>query len=172
MTIRTHTALTALFADNITGDISPTDLRDFLDSIMGVYGSIGLGDGSTGQALASGVNEQMTEFLHDGVANGVTPAFGSNQITIDNAGVYAVSFNCSFEGVTGVIFQFELYKNGSAVVPHISAHRKTGNADVGSCGFTDNLTLAAADILTVWVEADGNGTPVWVESQFAVHRIG
>jgi hypothetical protein len=172
MTIKTHTELTALFANNITGDISPADLRDFLDSVLGVYGSINITGGSTGQVLASGVPELMTEWTHDGVANGVTPAFGTDNITVDNAGVYEVSFACSFEGVTGAIFQFYLRKNGSLASPSIGVHRKTGNTDVGACGFTGHLTLAAADILTIWVESDGNGTPVWIESNCAVKRIG
>jgi hypothetical protein len=172
MTIRTHAALTSLFADNITGDISPQDLRDFLDSIMGVYGSINITGGSTGQALGSATPELMTEWTHDGVSNGSTPAFATDNITIDNAGVYEVNFACSFEGLTGSIFQFYLRKNGSLTSPAIGVHRKTGNTDVGACGFTGQLTLAAADILTVWVESSGVGSPVWIESNLAVKRIG
>jgi hypothetical protein len=172
MTIRTNAELQALFADNTVGAISPQDLRDFLDSVMGVYGSISIGDGSTAQALATATPEKMTEFLANGVANGMTPAYASNQITIVHDGVYHVSFNLSFEGTTGETFQFALRKDGVEVSPHMSFHRKTSAADVGSGGFADNLTLVAGEVLTVWVETDQAGSPVWVEAQLSAHRIG
>ena len=172
MTIRTNAALQTLFADNTTGAISPQDLRDFLDSVMGVYGSILLTSGSTGQTVANGVPEKMTEWSSNGVNVGCTPAFGSNQITIDNAGVYEIAFQMSFDGVTGDTFQFTLYNNGSPVSPVLGCRRKTGTADVGSCSFIGQLTLAATDTLSIWVESDANGTPVWRDAQMTVKRIG
>jgi hypothetical protein len=172
MTIRTNAQLQALLADNTAGDISPQDIRDFLDSVMGVYGSIGIGDGVAGQTLATDTPEKMTEWTHNGVANGMTPAFAADEITILHDGVYHVTFNVSFQGTTGETFQFVLRKDNVEVVPHISMHRKTSSADVGSGGIADNLTLVAGDVLSIWVESDAAGTPVWVESQLSAHRIG
>jgi hypothetical protein len=171
MTIKTHAELTALLADNTTGDISPQDIRDFLDSVMGVYGAIFVSAGSTGQTIASGVAEQVTEFTHDGAASGVTPAYGSNQITIDNAGIYAVNFNMSFAGITNCTFQFTMYKHGSPMSPVLGAQRKTGNTDIGSCGFNCQVTLVATDVLSIWVEGDQNGAFTAQDCQFTVQRI-
>jgi hypothetical protein len=171
MTIKTHTELTALFADNTSGDISPQDLRDFLDSIMSVYGAIFVSAGVTGQVIASGVPEQLTEWTHDGSANGVTPAFASDQITIDNDGVYAVNFAISFAGITNCVFQFTMYKNGSPMSPVLGAQRKTGNTDVGSCGFNCQVSLVDGDIISIWVEGDQNGTFTAVDCQLTIHRI-
>jgi hypothetical protein len=172
MTIRTNAALQTLFADNITGAISPQDLRDFLDSIMGVYGAIFVSAGVTGQTIVSGVPEQVSEFTHDGAASGVTPAYGSNQITIDNTGIYAVNFNMSFQGITNCTFEFSMYKDGSPMSPVLGAQRKTGNTDVGSCGFNCQVSLVAAEVLTIWVEGDQNGSFTANDCQFTVHRIG
>ena len=170
MTKRTKAALDILFADNSAGAISPEDLRDFLDSIMGVYGSIVIEAGSTGQTIASGVAEQLTEWTADGISNGVTPAFATDQITINHDGDYEIFFQISFQGINGVVFKYTLYKNGSALPP--SCQRKTANTDVGSESFLCQIALVATDVLSIWVEGDGSGTFTAVETQFAVRRIG
>jgi hypothetical protein len=172
MTIRTNAALQTLFADNTAGAISPQDLRDFLDSIMGVYGSIVLASGVTGQTLATDTPEQLTEWTADGLSNGMTPAFGSDQITIDNSGDYEVAFQASFDGTTGETFLFTLYKNGSPLSPILGCRRKTGTADVGSCSFIGQVALVATDILSIWIESDAAGTPVVRDAQLTVKRLG
>lgn len=169
-TKRTLPELQALLADNTAGDISPQDLRDMLVSIMGVYGSIVITAGVTGQTIASGVAEQMTEWTTDGISSGCTPAFASDQITIDNSGDYEIGFQCGFQGITNCTFEFTLYKNG--VTAAVGTQRKTSNADVGSCSFVCQITLAATDVLSIWVEGDQNGTFIVAESQLAVKRIG
>lgn len=169
-TIKTKAALIIELADNTTGLIDAQVLRDVLVSIMGCYGGVKIEAGSTGQAILSGAAEVMTEWTADGVADGVTPAFASDQITIDNAGVYDIHFDCSFQGITNCTFQFELYKNGSPIGP--ACERRTTSADVGNCGFDDDLTLAATDVLTIWVEGTQNGTFTATEAHFKVKRIG
>ena len=171
MTIRTNAALQTLFADNTSGAISPQDLRDFLDSIMGVYGSVVIVEGSTGQAVSAATVEQLTEWTADGISNGTTPAFATDQITVDNAGDYNVFFQISFNGITGAVFEFHLYKNGSPVSPAVGCHRKTANTDVGSASFGCQITLAATDIMSIWVESDGNGTFTAIDCQFTLTRI-
>jgi hypothetical protein len=172
MTIRTNAELQVLFADNITGDITPQDLRDFLDSIMGVYGGILLTDGATGQTLATDVPEVLTEWTSNGVSNGLTPGYVQNQIVIDTDGDYEVFFGVSFDGTTGETFGFHLYKNGSPLSTTLGCHRKTSSADVGSCSFSGHVTLVDGDILTVWIESDAAGTPVVREAQFLAKRLG
>ena len=168
--IRTKTELLALAAIGVASGISAQDLRDMLVSILGCYGGIKIVAGSTGQATVAATPEVMTEWTDDGISNGTTPAEASNQITIDNAGDYEVHFDCSFQGVTNSVFQFELYKDGSPT--GMASERKAGNTDVGNCGFEDNITLAAAEVLTIWVEGSINGTFTATEAHFKVKRIG
>jgi len=172
MTIKTKAELTALFADNTTGAISPQDLRDFLDTTMGGYGGISCTDGVTGQALVATTAEQLTEFTENGISNGTTPDYTGNDITIDYAGVYDIQLNVSFEGIAGAVQEFLLYVDGAhpSGAPH--SMRKTANNDVGFCAFTGQLLLSAAAVLSVWIESDITGSIVLVESQFIVRRIG
>lgn len=171
MTIITNAALQTLFADNTTGAISPADLRDFLDSIMGVYGGILITSGVTGQVLVAATPEPMTEWTGDGESNGATPAYLTDNITILHAGVYTVFFQISFEGITGATFDFSVYKNGSPLSPVIDCERKTANTDVGSASMSAHLTLAVNDILTIEVESSGGGTMTALDSHFLVQRI-
>jgi hypothetical protein len=169
MTIRTNAALQTLFADNITGAISPQDLRDFLDSIMGVYGSIVFEGNAVVQAIIAATPEQLTEWTGNGLSNGTTPAYASDQITIDNTGIYQVAFQASFQGVSTKIQEFELRIDG--VVTGVKCRRYTSATDVGSCSFTSQISLTAAEVLSVWVEGTGNGNVTIEEAQLTVVRI-
>jgi hypothetical protein len=169
MTIKTKAQLDTLFADNSTGAISEADLRDFVDSIMGVYGSIVFEANAVTQTVASGVPEQLTEWTGDGISNGTTPAYASDQITIDHTGIYQVSFQASFQGLATKIQEFELRVDGA--VTGVKCHRYTSAADVGSCSFTCQISLTAAAVLSIWVEVDGAGAITVEEAQFTVHRI-
>jgi len=168
MTIRTYAALTALFADNITGDISPQDLRDFLDS-QRVYGSIVFEGNAVTQTLVLNTPEKLTEWTGDGISNGVTPAFASDEITIDNAGIYQVNFQASFQGLSTKIQEFVLRKD--AVATAVGCRRYTSATDVGSCSFSCQISLAAAEVLSIWVESTGSGDITVEEAQFTVYRI-
>ena len=170
MTIQTKAALTALLADNTSGDISPQDLRDFLDSVMGVYGSIVIEDGSTAQAVVAATPEIVTEWTANGVSNGVTPDETTNKITIDNAGVYQIELHISFQGINNATQEFHLHVNGNDVGPH--ATRKTGNNDAGGTGFSTQQTLAVDDELTIHIDSDTTGSFTIIEIQFSVRRIG
>jgi len=172
-TIKTRAALIAQLADNTAGAISPEDLRDFLVSIMGVYGSIYTVAGSTTQALTAATPVQLQEWSGDGPAVGVTPGFATDKVTVDEAGTYEIDFDVSFEGITNAVQEFTLYVNGSPASPAHSCRRKTSNADVGNAGFNCHLTLAAADILSIWVEST-LGAPsdiTVVEAHLIAHRM-
>lgn len=169
-TIRTTAALIALLTDNTTGDISPQDMRDLLVSVHGVYGGIVTQGGSTAQTIVSGVPEPLENFTANTPASGTTPAFATDQITIDNAGVYEIAFQISFAGITNCVFNWRLAID--AVVGNIGCDRKTSNTDVGSASFVCQVTLAAAEVLTMSVEGDQNGNFTMTESQFQVKRIG
>lgn len=169
-TVRTKAALQTLLADNTTGDISPQDLRDMLVSIMGVYGGIHIEGGVTGQAVVAATPELLTEWLANGVADGVTPDFTADNITIDNNGVYQIEFAISLEGIAGAVFEFHLRKNG--VDTAHGCQIKTANNDTRSTVFSNQLALVATDVLTIWVESDIGGTFTVNHGDLNVRRIG
>ena len=169
MTIRTYAELTALFADNVTGDISPQDLRDFLDS-QRVYGSIVIQGGSTAQAFTADTPELMEEWTADGIAVGVTPAYATDKITIDNTGIYLVNFYCSFAGNNPVVNSFELRVDD--VATGMQFDRKTSSSDVGSGAFSGIISLTAAEVLTVWFTGSGASSNFTAqEAALSVYRI-
>lgn len=168
MAIKTYAELTTAFADNTTGDITPQDLRDFLDSTR-VYGSIVIENGSTAQTFVSTTPELLTEWTGDGLSNGVTPAFATDKITIDNTGIYVVSFFCSFQGANPNVNVFELRIDD--VATGLRFQRKTTTTDVGSGSFQGIISLTAAEVITVWGTINGGTTLTVVEAALSVRRI-
>ncbi len=169
-TIRTKTALLALYPVGNANAISAQDLRDAVVSILGCYGAIRFQGNAATQTIAAATPEVLTEWTHDGLSNGTTPAFASDQITILTAGVYEVTFTCSFQGVATKIHEFELRIDGA--VTNFKTRRYTSSNDVGSCSFCSIVTLAANEVLTVWVEGTGNGNIVVEEGSLCAKRIG
>jgi len=170
MAIKTKAQLTTAFADNTSGAITPSDLRDFLDTCLGGYGGIKIENNSTGQVLVATTPEILTEWTANGIADGFTPDFANDKITVLNAGDYSVDFHASIDGITGATFHFHLYKNGSDIGP--ACKIKTANTDSQSSSFGDQLTLAANDVLTIWIESDANGTIVTNHANLKIKRIG
>jgi len=174
-TIRTKAALVALLADNTSGDISPQDVRDFLVSVMGVFGSIYVKDGSTAQGSLGTTQTKMTGFAADGPSDGTTPAHGSDQITIDNDGTYEISFDNSFSGTANAEFKFHLRVDGVEAASGACSRKIGAGGDVGNCGFRTQLALTATDVVTVYIETDNalDGDSMTPEfAHLTVKRIG
>lgn len=169
-TIRNKAGLLNLVQVGVAGGIDAQAIRDILVSVLGVYGSIIINTGSTVQALAAATPEILTEWTADGISDGVTPAFATDKITIDNDGSYQLTFNISFSGISTAIQDFYLYKNG--VKQSVGTQRYTSNNDVGSAGFSCQIDLVDTDYLEMWVNSDKAGNITVIESQFTVSRIG
>jgi hypothetical protein len=152
-TQRTLAALQALFADNTTGDISPQDLRDFLVSSQGGYGSIFVTGGSTAQVV-SGTPVKMSGFATNGISSGTTPDNANDQITISVAGDYDIALLAgSFIGSNGSTPTLDIYINGSpSGLPTLTRTLGTP-ANPGSAATGGQLTLATNDIVTVFVSS-------------------
>jgi len=171
-TIRSREALLALLADNTSGDIRPQDVRDVLVSVHGVYGGLYIQDNATTQAGIDLNPVKMTGWEGNLSANGVSPDFVNNQITVLTTGVYLCFVQISFAGQSSTEFHGHLRVNGNEQVE--GWHRKLGTGgDVGSASFTALKVLNANDILTIYIESDDGGganfTPM--DAQFIVHRI-
>lgn len=171
-TRRTKAELLALIADNATGNISAQDVRDFLVTVMGGYASLKTIDGSTAQTGIGTTPVLFTQWDTNGDFNGLLPDhITGNDITIDIAGVYHLNCAVSFAGSGSTTFELHLYINGTEADEGL--HRKIGTGgDIGSASFSGIVPLAALDVLTVYIEADGTNKEVTVaDGQFVVNQI-
>lgn len=171
-TIRTVPELIALFADNVTGDISPQDSRDFIVSALGVYGGIALINGVTAQAGLDTTPVQLTGFTADTVASGVIPDQANDQIEVDIDGVYLGLFQISFSGSNNTTFTFEFYIDG--VASNFAQDRRlNASGDIGGASMFALATLTKAEIITIFVNADGAAkTLTAADMQLLLVRVG
>ena len=171
-TPRSLTSLQSLLADNATGEIGAQDLRDFLVSALGVYGSITCFEASTQQDNPD-TGAKLTCFTTNGAANGTTPDHTNDQITINVAGVYDIYFQASFSGTSSSEVRFRLRKGGTE--QNYGCIRKLGTAgDVGSASFiAPGIALVATDVITVYVEQDtATDDLTVVDAQLTVRMVG
>ncbi len=156
-TQRSLSALQGLLADNTTGDISPQDLRDFLVSSQGGFGSIYVNGGSTAQTGITGTPAQMTGFVTNGISSGTTPDHTSDNITVATEGDYLVNASVSFVGSSSDIFQVEIFYNsastGYAFNRFISAGGDTGSASVSGL-----ISAAAGKTFDLYISSSTGGT--------------
>lgn len=172
-TIRTRAQVLALLADNVTGDISPQDVRDMLVSLFGVYGSIYVKDAVAGQV--PGVTPvKLLAFTTNGLSNGLTPDHTNDRLTVpdaQSAGDYIVFFQCAFSGTNNATFQFEFYLN--QVATGFKASRKLGAAgDVGSCSLIGLGSLVSLDEIEIFVDGTAAASIVVEDAQLIAVRIG
>jgi len=172
-TIRTETQILALLADNITGDISPQDMRDIIVSLS-VGGSMYVEDAAVTQVVGTSF-ELMVLLDANGRSDGVTPDHTADSLTIDaNAdGEYVTHFDCTFSGTGSTEFDFHIRKNGLEVNGAGASKRKLGTGgDVGSMSMAGDLTLAEGDTVTVWIKADGSSKDfILSDGRLSIKRI-
>ena len=99
-TQHTLTQLKALLADNVNGDISPQDIRDFLVTVMGCYGCIYTNSGSGTQSVSSAAAVVLDQFDSDGPndgSSGVESDAANNKIILHIAGTYRIAFDITYE---------------------------------------------------------------------------
>ena len=179
MTIKTLTEVNTLLANNTSGAISPTDMRDVIDS-QGVHGGMSVQDAAPiDMAIAvAGTPELATYWDVDGPSYGVVPDSTTNndlEIPAGGDGTYAVHFDLSF-GTSinpSTIFQARLRINGAENGD--GCHRSISGTTIGTTGFDADVDgLVAGDLLTIWVEMDAIGAGVNIEvhdSHFKIRRI-
>ena len=140
------------------------------------YGGIYSIDSSIAIATIGTTAKKYAAFDTDMPANGVTPAHASDNITISTAGDYYVVFQTTFKTTTSGdagIYQFKLRIDD--VEDGYGCHREmSGSNDTGSCSFIGVVTLAANEVITIYVESDeaGDTDDIVVEdTQFSVYLL-
>lgn len=168
-TERDTTALLALHADNTTKRISPQDGRDFIVSAFGGYGSIREDNGSTSQG-ADIAEAKLDGWTTNGPSStSVTPDQANNEIVVAVPGDYEVTFSMDYTAAAGT-FRFAAAVNGVSTLVESRPGSGTG---VLRAGFSDILTLALNDAVSVNKSADSNGrslTPL--ARQLRLKRVG
>ncbi len=144
---KTLAQLKELFGDNVTGDISPQDGRDLVESIF-QYGGITLlhsmGPGTPQSIGTSFV--KIDQFTSDEPSSsGVTTDHANDKITVIKGGVFIFSASLSVGGDPNVIWQGTLFNN------NIDAD--SAGIDVLIGGGSDIVRASAKDIITL---ADGD----------------
>jgi hypothetical protein len=176
-TIRDQPQILALFADNTTGDISPQDLRDFVVSSMGVYGGMAVQDGApVTQAGITSTPSKATFWNVDLPSDGVVAdSTTDDDLTIptNGGGDYEVSFDISFATATGASTLFEARLRINGAENGDGCHRTISSTAIGTTNFSTIVTLAAGDVLTIYVEnSSGTNTLEIHDAHFWIERKG
>jgi hypothetical protein len=158
-TPRTRTDLLTILADNITGDISPQDIRDMLVSIFGVWSAIYVAEGSTPQSGITTTPVKLTGFTTNiAGSGGMTPDHTDDSIEIELDGDYLVISAIAFSGSINQGFEIHVAVDG--VETPFGTHRKLGpSGDEGSAIILAPLTgLVAAEKITLQANTTPSGT--------------
>lgn len=163
-TSKSKADLITQLADNITGNISPEDVRDIVASLYGSFGELRTIEGSATQAI-TGTPAKATGFTSNGLSVGCVVDHTTDDITVDVDGVYDIRLEGSFAGSSNDILYLGIYVNGSdGGLPYIDTAISTGG-DVQSGATGGFLDLSAGDVLTVYVWSDTGGT------EFIPHQL-
>ena len=173
-TVRERATLIGLLADNSTQQISEQDDRDVLMSIMGVYAQLYLTAGAS--AISVGTAWQTLDWAAG--ANGVEDAADANYtadaITIGSGagGVWQLHFQATVTGTASTEFAFKASVNGTRQDRASCKVAMDAAQTVASCSFVALLTLAAADVLTIEISANGASKSITpLEMQLVAKRV-
>ena len=174
-TARQLSDLDTLFADNVVGAISPQDLRDFLWTALGCYGSLYCFNAATAQGGLGTTPAKLDCFTVEGNAANVTPDAATDTLQVGITGKYDGMFQVSFSGNGAHTCKFRLRVND--VETQFGCTRKLGTGgDVGSASFfAPGIALTALDEVSIYVETDdaGNGDIITVsDAQFSLKMVG
>lgn len=154
---------------------TPTSKKATADNVtksMRAYGTIYVADGSTAQTGVGTSNTLLTGFAADGLSLNTTPDHTNDQVTIDKTGIYRVEAQFSFSGSVSVTFEIHVAVDG--VEQWLGCHRRMNSGgDQGSCSFVGILSLTAAEVITILVNASGaNRSLTLIDASLVVERIG
>lgn len=172
-TERSRDDLVAILASNAAGEITAQDLRDFLVSALGGYASIYVEDGAVAQTVDQAA-AKLTGFAANGAASGCTPDHTQDQIALNTIGRYLVDGTFSLSGTADRTVQLRARLNGLEVAGVGGRCKFNASGDVATLAF-GGVVIAAApgDELTVWAEADVDGTSITlVDGNLTAKRIG
>jgi hypothetical protein len=139
---------------------SDPDVTDTSGRVVGpvAYGGMYVSNGAGSQTISNGAPATVNQWTADATSFGVTPdSTTDNDITIDRAGIYLISFQISFSGTANSTWEFWVDKNAGTDLAMTHCKRTLGTGgDVGSCSITPiAVQLAANDVLVLKAEPGG-----------------
>ncbi|HUS38147.1 MAG TPA: hypothetical protein VMX74_01785 [Pirellulales bacterium] len=149
-TARSLAALQVLLADNVTNDISPQDIRDFLVSVHGRYGGIHCtGYAGEGQSINAAGYTKLTQWAGNNPSSGIVPDYEAGTLTMSITGVYMMEFTLSY-GCSNNNVNTELYVFKDGVATNIAIKRRTGTAaDTGAVAAAGLIEATAGEVFDI-----------------------
>lgn len=155
MTERTIAQLNTDFADNTTGDITPADMRNLIESLVPAFGSMYISS-----AAATSISAQNTftkvagTTTLEAVARDMSmPA--NNRLRYDGAITRQFLIKAAFSmtaAASNEVYAFRLAKNGTTIAAsEIQRFVGTGS-DVGAAAVQASVELSTNDYVELFVE--------------------
>jgi len=172
---RTAAELDALFADNVTGNISPQDLRDFVESVF-QYGCITLLI-SSGPGVAQTIGTtfvKIDQFSTNGPSSsGITPDHTTDQLAIVKRGDFVAIVSLSVGGDPNVTWQGTLFNNNIDADRAGLDVRIGGGSDIVRATSLDIISLADGDVVDYRMKAGAAGKSFQLQSgSLLLFRVG
>jgi hypothetical protein len=168
MTIRTESELLSIFSDNVNRDITPQDLRDLVDSLVAVGGTMFAN--AKPIALAGGW-EEFAWFDQSIDTKGLAEDLLLGHFTVQTGadGLYAVDTTVSLSSQAPGTLQLAITKNGSLTPYRVK--RDVSANDTGSVSITATGPVIAGDTIGLAINAQGAANVDLEFAQFRAIRV-
>lgn len=168
-------------ADNVSGAITPEDVRDAVASVGGGYAGLLLTSAGAPQVLAGVAQTPLAITQYDVRSaqsadvndDGSAADAGTGIITVNAAGLYHVDFFTSFSlNANNRTVTFRSFLNGSPGLIELERFVSTG-ADVGEMAASGIVPLAAGDEIEIRVsQSSGSADVSFIALGFNLFRVG
>jgi hypothetical protein len=180
-TERSTATLQTLLADNVSGNISPNDIRDAIGSALGGYAGLSLTISGSPAAPLSVAQTPVKITEYDTVtaksidANlmGSTADAATGTITVGQTGIYHCGFYCSFSSsVNNKIVRFQHFVDNTLTEIEVQRFIRTGS-DIGLVSLEGVFAFTAGEVHDVRVFIDvGTADLSFQALGFNIYRVG
>lgn len=167
-TARSLAELQTLLADNISGAISPQDLRDFLVSVTPPYGAMSRNVASATTIVTPGTYYKAAGTTTVGnVRNMDMPTDNRLRYTGVSPRHFhiAVTVAMTTASVNNVV-GLKIAKNGTVIDSSITRRYVTTGADIGSTALHGDIVLSTNDYLELWVTNESDTDSVTIQELY------
>lgn len=149
------------------------DTVNIPDIVQITFGEVGLASNATVTTITVAdtyVPIEGTWVLAD--VNNFTATDSDRKMVIPATGTYRIDASISFEGSSGVTWNFDVAANTDANVTGHKVRRKTGNNDVGNCSIVGFHVFTAADEVYIVVKDEATtANPTITDCNFTLSLI-
>ena len=168
MTIKSLSEIQAALADNQVRGITPQDLRDFANSVIGIAGTLYATNATVNVTNAW---TPFAFFTNSIDTKGVTPDTDNGLFTLDAGagGVYKVEASLCIDSAIDGEISIALVKNG-ALTPYVSTYSVMAGKKL-AFPLSGTGDLADGDTIGLGIKASGNATITLVHGSLIVTRV-